>query len=66
MDGTSLLWSPLSADGLQLLVQLPHTLRGALLLYALPCCLLSVLSFGAVEVCNPLSDVAVVDLLVLS
>lgn len=49
-----------------LLVQLPHTLRGGLLLYALPCCLLRVLSFGAVEVCNPLSDVAVVDLLVLS
>ena len=63
MDGTSLLWSLLSAMACSFLAQLCPTLCGSWLLSALPCCLLSGLLFGAVEVCNPLSNVAVVDLL---
>lgn len=65
MDGTALLRSLLSADGLQLSSPALSYAAWWWLPSALPCCLLSGLSFGALEVCNPLSDVAVVDLLVL-
>lgn len=47
------------------LAQLSLTLHGGLGLCAPPCCLLFVLSFRAVEVCNPLTEVAGADLLML-
>lgn len=65
MTASPLLWSlcPLMACGFQ--HSFPLTLHGALGLCAPLCCLPFVLSLGAVEVCNPETEGAAADLLML-